>query len=55
VKAAKPVWVVTIFFGPEHRFYRFQRLFRGRIGKMAARFFSNFFKIAGLKSGDAAI
>ena len=43
------------FFGPEHRFYWFQRLFRGRIEKMAARFFSNFFKIAGLKSGDEAI
>jgi hypothetical protein len=32
VKAAKPVWVATIFFGPQHRFYRLHHLFRGRFG-----------------------
>ena len=32
------------FFWPEHRFRRFQRLFRGRFGKMAAAFLSPVFK-----------
>jgi hypothetical protein len=54
-KTAKPVWMATSFFRPEHHFRRLHHLFRSMIGKMAAAFFSHFLKIARLKSGDGEI